>query len=371
MSKIDPRLQSIKEKEDAELKELEAMERFGLRAAATAQPKVSVLLQFTGDLADIEKAGFKTHSEAGDVVSGQVPLKKLDKVAQLANVVRIESSRPLQTELDLAIVESGADQVHSGPPGRRGSGVIVGVIDTGIDYEHGSFRKPDNSTRILAIWDQARRAQGSENPPAGYNYGVEYDKTDIDNALGDANPTSIVPHTDPHQHGTHVAGIAAGDGSPPGDGQPAFTFVGIAPEADIIVVRNSVQTQAMGDSANTLDAIKYIFDKAASLGKPVVINLSQGDNIGPHDGTSLLERGIDNLLGAPGRCMVKSAGNAADDSIHASGTVPASGSETVQFVIPANDTSPDIMDIWYDGADHFDIRLSPLCGSLVRESIMT
>ena len=120
-------------------------------------------------------------------------------------------------------------------------------------------------------------------------------------------------------------GIAAGDGSVAGSGRPPFTFLGVAPEADLVVVANTRGAAAgqrgLGDSADTLDAARYMLDLAEALGRPIVINQSQGDNLGPHDGTSLLERGLDNMLGGNGRAMVKSAGNEGNRNRHASGAL--------------------------------------------------
>ena len=152
-------------------------------------------------------------------------------------------------------------------------------------------------------------------------------------------------------HGTHVTGIAAGDGSARGnEGQAAFTFVGVAPEADIIVVANrSGGSEGIGTSSNTLDAVNYIFQRAGTMSKPVVVNMSLGDNLGPHDGTSLLERGLDNLLGAAGRAFVKSAGNAGAAQIHASGNVATNTTVEVAFQSPPDNDTPDQIDVWYDG----------------------
>jgi subtilisin family serine protease len=362
VSKVDPRLKFLQQETQEILSELESIGRFGLEIAEPASPKILVLLQYTGNLTDLEQRGFEVRTVAGDVVSGVINLSQVDEIAALPNVVKIESSRPMMKELDVSLPEIRANLVHSGPPGYRGSGVIVGIIDSGIDFTHESFRRADGTSRILAIWDQGLTPSGSESSPTGYSYGVEYTKANIDAALVAANPTSVVRHIDSDRgtgHGTHVAGIAAGDGSVAGNSQPAFTYVGIAPEADIIVVTNRVTTAAFGDSASTLDAVSYIFNKAAALGKPVVINLSQGDNLGPHDGTSLLERGIDNLLGGSGKAMVKSAGNEGASGRHASGTVAAGGSETVRFVVDANDRTPDTFDIWYSGSDRFSISITP------------
>jgi subtilisin family serine protease len=270
----------------------------------------------------------------------------------------------MQAELDVSRPETRADLVHTGPPGRRGAGVIVGIIDSGIDWRHEAFRSATGGSRVLRIWDQNLTPQGTEASPAGFGYGVEYQRAAIDAALAAANPLSVVRHMDDSVgHGTHVAGIAAGDGSVAGNGSPAFTFIGIAPEADIVVVANRVTTEAMGDSASTLDAVRYICDLGTALGRPVVINMSQGDNLGPHDGTALLERGIDNLLGVGGRSMVKSAGNAAAAGVHATGVLAAGGTMSVSLAVPANDTTPDTIDFWYGAADRISIRITPPGGT--------
>jgi subtilisin family serine protease len=365
MDKIDPRLKFLQEQGNETLTELEPLGRFGLEMAEVPSPRVKLLVQYTGALADLEAQGFEARTVAGDVATGTAELRDLDGIAGLANVVRIESSRPMASELDDSLAEIRADVVHTGPPGHQGTGVIVGIIDTGLDLMHQSFRRPDGTSRILAIWDQWLAPVGSESSPPGYAYGVEYTKSDIDASIAAGGPPTGVRHVDGDDfvgHGTHVAGIAAGDGSVAGNGRPAFTYVGVAPEADIIMVFNRAGTEALGDSANTLDGINYIFNKAAALNKPAVINLSQGDNLGPHDGTSLLERGIDNLLGGQGRAMVKSAGNEGDRDRHASGTVGAGGVERVQFVVPSNDADPDTIDIWYAGSDRFGITVTTPTG---------
>ena len=360
MSKIDPRLKFLREQTLEDLSELETLGRFSLTVEEVPSPKVKILVHYRGGIEILEANGFEPSTVAGDIASGLIDLDRLDDIADLESVVKIESSRPLTSELDLSVPEINADQIHNTPPGFKGSGVIVGIIDTGIDYTNGCFRKPDGTTRILSIWDQYLSPLGTESHPTSYYYGVEYTKSDIDAALATANPFDVVRHKDHdiiHGHGTHVTGIAAGNGSVAGDGKPAFTYVGVAPEADIIMVSNRITTAALGDSAGTLDAVKYIFDKATSLGKPVVINQSQGDNLGPHDGTSLLEQGIDNLLVGTGKAVVKSAGNAGEDDIHAQGNIAQGQSVDVQFIVPAHDTDTDTIDIWYSGQDRFTISL--------------
>lgn len=368
MEKIDPALRFLGDQTKTELRTLAEEAEFQIVAEPRQQPKTSVLVEFEGDLSEIESAGLEVRAVAGDVVTGEIALSKIDALAELDGVVRVEVSRALYAELDLALPESGADIVHTGPPGHRGAGVIVGIIDSGIDFTHQAFRRSDGTSRVLAIWDQGLAPQGAEASPAAFGYGVEYRQAAIDTALVAPNPFAVVRHQDQQIpgdgfHGTHVAGIAAGDGSVAGQGRPAFTFVGVAPEADIVVVANTrgaaTGERGLGDSADTLDAVRYIFDLAASLGRPAVINQSQGDNVGAHDGTSVLERGIDNLLGGTGRAMVKSAGNEGARNRHASGTVPATGTQQVPFNVPPNRAFPVTLDLWYDGAERIDFAVTP------------
>ena len=362
---LDPRLKYLQGKKKRELEVMGGDGMFGLeveRVDRRIEPSLKVFVQYDGDVELLKSAGLEVRTVAGDVVSGVIHMENVSTLASVEGVVRIESSRPLARELDASVPEINASAVHLGPPGFRGSGVIIGIIDTGIDITHESFRQAGGQSRILSIWDQSLTPQAGESNPAGFSYGVEYSKADIDSALSAPDPTAVVRHVDRSTvsgHGTHVAGIAAGDGS----ASPANTFVGVAPEAQIIMVSNIVTTQSFGDSTQTLDAVDYIFQKANLLDMPVVINLSQGDNIGPHDGTSMLERGIDNLLGGKGNIMVKSAGNEGDRNRHAMGTVAAGGNENIELSAVMNDRFDNIVDIWYDGADRFGFSITPPGGA--------
>jgi subtilisin family serine protease len=364
MNKLDAGLRFLQAQSDAALDELvEGRRSLLAKSRGQQNTQVRLLAQFSGDLAALARAGLAITSVAGDVVAGFGPLARLEQIAAVEGLRVVEQSRPMRTELDVSMPATRADLVHAGPPARRGAGVIVGVIDSGIDWRHGCFRRADGSSRILRIWDQRLAPVAGESSPAGFGYGVEYTRAQIDAHLLSATPAVPVRHDDTNGHGTHVAGIAAGNGSPAGDGRPAFTFVGMAPEADIVIVANSIGADSLGDSANTLDGASWIFALAASLGKACVINQSQGDYIGPHDGTSLLERGIDTLLRTKGRAMVKSAGNAALDDAHAMGKVPAGGILNLPMNVASGDGSDDTVDIWYEGADRFGFSIVPPGGA--------
>ena len=375
MGRLDPALRYIlacshepdPERRRHQLVEVEEESPLALHGAESDEPVVDVLLEFRGSLAPAEEAGFRTRTVAGDVASGVIPLSAVEEVAALGDVVLVEASHDLEPELDDAVPESRVDQLHAMDPARRGAGVLVGIIDTGIHYQHGSFRNDDGSSRIVALWDQRRdpgdpAAVAGEQHPDGIDYGVEWRKADLDAALADADPLSVVRHTDlASNHGTHVAGIAAGNGKPLDPSDPTTAFVGVAPEADIAVVAmgGSPAPGGLGGSANAVDAVRYLAHLAVERGQPVAINMSLGSSIGgSRDGRTLLERAVDNMMGVPGRVMVKSAGNDGDKSRHLHGTMTDGGTATVEFEVvdpDPPDEHPPLsarIDFWYSFIEH-------------------
>lgn len=353
--KLDSHLKMILKKNKWQQTILEEKELKKHKPEKIPKQTVKTLLMFEGSLEELSSLGVNIRSRAGNIFSVKIPIENLENLSDNPQIKFIESSKTLFPELDVSRVEAEVDHVHDGIPGYKGTDVIVGIIDTGIDWTHEDFQDDIGDTRILSIWDQSLTTEAGESSPSGFGYGVEYDSSDIDG--------SSLRHSDSNGHGTHVAGIAAGDGSATGNGEPAHAYVGMAPDADIIFVKNITSTDALGDSSQLFDAINYIFQKASALGKPAVINISQGDNLGPHDGSSLLEIGIDNLLSTPGRAIVKSAGNAGGDKIHASGTVTQDNTVEVPFVVSANDSAEDQISIWYEGTDSISVSIRSPAGA--------
>ena len=291
--------------------------------------------------------------------------------------------RPMRNELDVSTVEIRAKPLHKAPSSLTGKGVVVGVIDSGLDFRHHAFRKPNNDTRFLFIWNQdiSVRPKRPEDPfeekapPEFPTVGVEYTDKQIDQALKKDNPLDFVRlDDDENAHGTAVTGIAAGDGSQAGTRQGsgdnctgADTYIGVAPEADIIFVRLSLEANQnqTGQSQNLIDAINYIFLRASQreggAGQPCVINISQGDNLGPHDGTSLVEQSINQImLGSTRRAIVKSAGNEAGKNHHAMANVTAGGGpKRIAFSMPPAADRRQFMECWYDGAQRLDVQVFP------------
>lgn len=180
-----------------------------------------------------------------------------------------------------------------------GTGVIMGIIDTGIDFNHPDFKDNSGNTRINFIWDQT--VATPTTAPMPFGYGQEWTAAQIN--------ASVCTHSDLAHwgHGTHVSGIAAGNGKANG------THEGVAPKTDLIVV--AVDFNSYGPVIS--DAVKYIVNKATAAGKPFVINASVGDYYGSHDGTDLETKLIEALIAnIPGRVLVGAAGNAGNVKFH-------------------------------------------------------
>lgn len=194
-----------------------------------------------------------------------------------------------------------------------GTDIVLGFIDTGIDVAHKDFKDAQGNSRIKFLWDQTQNS--GSTVPSPYGYGIEWTDSQID-----ANQCthSDMPY---YGHGTHVSGIAAGNGLSNG------THEGVAPKADIVMV--AVNFNLNGPT--TSDAVDYILSKASLLGKPCVINASLGDYYGSHDGTDLESELIEAMIAnIPGRVMVAAAGNAG----------------YVKFHVKTQNTSPDTSFTW-------------------------
>ncbi len=337
----------------------------------TAEPEVGVLVKSTGHREELEALGAKVGSQIGDIFTIRIPIAKLPELANNPSVMSIAPSLKRRATLDASVVENKAKQVHQGqytttPPtysGYTGKGVIVADISTGIDWRHSDFINDSNNTsRILSIWDQTLIPQSGEKGPAGFSYGVEYTQADINNEL-DGTPTGYVRSKDLDGHGTHVMGIIAGDGSATGGGLPGYTYVGMAPQADIIVIKSLLY------DSQILDAVSYAMNKADQFGKPVAFNMSFGGHFGAHDGTSLLEQGIDLAVNRGKIVIAVSAGNEGTDAahgayIHAEGTVATGSTNTTTFVIPSytpnSSAGNDFLEfnLWYQGNDNINVKVT-------------
>ncbi|MDC1068035.1 S8 family peptidase [Candidatus Kapabacteria bacterium] len=222
------------------------------------------------------------------------------------------------------------------------SGVVVGVIDIGFQLNHVMFKNSNGNTRIRKAW-----FQGTSSPttPSKFNYGTEILPSDIGRFLFDTQYDS---------HGSHVAGIAAGSNFPNSD------ITGVASEADIILVSpNFYDTQLQATSqTDIVDGVAYIFDEASRLGKPCVINLSLGTQLGPHDGSALFDVMCAELQNsvAYGRSLVTAAGNDGERNITIKNNFSSSNDTLKTAFYLYNSNLTQYIDIW--GKENSEICVS-------------
>lgn len=326
----------------------------------------------------LERAGFKVRTRSANLVVLSVPVDDLPRLAEAKAIERLSAARyshPLKTEmvspkkLSRPFLKNDQANIAVQAPSARlnylvsGRGVVVGVIDSGIDWQHGDFKKANGNTRIKAMWDLSDPANSG---PGGV--GKTFTEADINNALAN---TGTVGEKDTNNHGTHVTGIAAGNGTLSGGN--LGMHAGIAPEADLIIVKaNRAGSSGFGED-DQIASLHWIRDQAKALNAPFVINMSLGGHGSQHDGTDAVEKTIDTLLtdnasttGLKGRQVVIAAGNEGANLIHAGRHfeqgVP--GSWTFQM----SDEAKSLL-IVHAAADTFDFTVTkPGGGTLVLTS---
>ncbi|MBP7809930.1 MAG: S8 family peptidase [Bacteroidia bacterium] len=271
----------------------------------------NVLIQ--GDIQKLIAAektlGIKVKYHAGNIASVNVNVASITALIESKIATFIEYIEPRKKTMnDSMLFRNRIKPVKLGTSpltaAYDGTGIIVGIIDTGIDFEHPDFKDAFGNTRISYIWDQT--VSSPTNIPTPFGYGQEWTAAQI--------TASLCTHSDMpnYGHGTHVSGIATGNGLATG------THEGVAPRAEIIVVALS-----FGMPGPTIaDAVQYIINKATAAGKPFVINASVGDYYGSHDGTDTEAKLIDaQISNIPGRAMVAAAGNGGNIKFHTQNNV--------------------------------------------------
>jgi subtilisin family serine protease len=249
--------------------------------------------------------------------TAMVPLESLERLSEDPAVRRISPARRLRLHMDVASGRVGVVDFRTSS-GLTGRGVLVGIVDTGIESVHPAF-----AGRILRVWDQTLPGPGVPEGP----YGVEL--------TGDMQKVS----EDTVGHGTHVAGVAAG-------ADP--NFLGVAPEADLVIVKTDLF------DAHVADGLRYLFRVADELKRPMAANLSIGGHGDSHDGTDPLCSIIDELSG-PGRLVMCSAGNEGNDNIHARVDVRQGQNHTIPFSLVADATAT--FTGWYSGSDEMGVAV--------------
>ena len=312
-------------------------------------------------------------------------------------------------------IEDTADNFSENPMQQlnlTGKGVLVGIIDSGVDIYHEDFRNADGSTRIVALWDQVQK-NPNYPPPSGYVLGAYYSEEDLNSILrvntkesmelnmhtnsgaknnmessSTANEntesenvesrnierrneennfteynrispvTSTQIATDISGHGTSVLGIAAGNGR-----QSGGVYRGIAYESKIIAVKlGSAKPDGFPRTTELMQAINFILEKALEMQMPVAINLSFGNTYGSHTGTSLLENYLNEAAGIGKNVIVIGSGNEGFAAGHTSGKMRQRYAENIELAVSSYETVLNVQ-IWKNYFDHADIQIIAPDGS--------
>ncbi|WP_187117438.1 S8 family serine peptidase [Clostridium amazonitimonense] len=254
-----------------------------------------------------------------------------------------------------------------------GAGVIVGMIDTGIDYLNNEFMYEDDTTRIEYIWDQTLT---NEKRPEGFSYGAEYDRTEINKAIQakkrGEDPYAIVPSKDEIGHGTSMAGIIGGRGRNP-------ELEGAAPGCEFVMVKLKPakgvelaeipggRTAVAYHNTDVIMAIKYLSGIARRLNKPMVIFLPLGTNAGGHDGNSIIERYIDDVSRVRGVVVVTGTGNEGDTDVHASGVFQQTGEIKTLEVKVSKEQRELGFEIWVGKPDKVSLGIVSPSGEVIEK----
>jgi hypothetical protein len=330
--------------------------RSGHEAARFSRAPVFVTARSPGalDSVALKAGGIEWRSRAGQMATADVDIRVLQELEGHADVLAIEwtgGAKPLGSPGDRrGVAPRRAVGLDGDTALFDGSGVVIGVVDIeGIDIYHPDFSTAGGTPRILAIWDQTVKVPPGKlgRVPAPYGYGVVYTRTDLWVEL-DPNRRERYEHV-AHtplkvSHGTMVAAVAAGGGVEDSSAR------GVAPGADVVFV----DTRASGAGAlaamtEIAEAVDFVFRTAGD--RPCVVNVSLGDDLGAHDGTSPVERFFDELLKEKaGRAVVIAAGNSNGSPVHATAAVPAGGTATLVCTALRPSRRHAVVEIWYDEA---------------------
>lgn len=325
-----------------ELMLLNRQSGLGLKSAAFGDSQTIgafVKLSSRDAIASIEALGGTLCSSLTDgIVTMRLPIDQLRAIANIEGVDYVQMGNDVRTNMDKARADIGADSCHEleATTGHyTGAGVVVGVIDSGIELAHPAYWTSDGqSLRIKRFWNQTVRL-GLH--PKDFGYGREYTSQEaIIAASRDVRDS---------YHGGHVTGCAAGADKSSG-------YYGVAPDADIVFVSTDMSTTGV------VDAVKYIFNYADSVGKPAVVNMSLGTHYGPHNGMSVEDQSYESLARA-GHIIVGAAGNEGDVALHASKTLAAEEADSMAVMVkPSSNYYYTPIDIWGEAGTQMSVKVA-------------
>lgn len=323
-----------------------------------------LILKYSGSLEAVRALALKVVELQNEYAVVTIRESDMEALTQIPEVEYIEKPKRLFFQVANGRRVSCIDAVQQDTRlSLFGQGVLVAVIDSGIEYENADFRNEDGTTRIRALWDQSLAPGEGRVPPRGYAMGAEYTAGQINEALGQPaleERRRLVPSQDTSGHGTAVAGIAAGNGR-----NSNGLYAGAAPQSDLLVVKlGNPRQEGFPRTTELMQGIDYVVRKALEFQMPVSVNISFGNTYGSHDGTSLLERFIDDISNIWKSCICIGSGNEAASAGHTSGVMREGREEMIQLAVQSNQPAFSIQ-IWKEYTDVVDISLMTPVGVTV------
>ncbi len=322
-----------------------------------------LIVKYNGDLREAV-SGLPVTAE--ELIAGYglltVPEDLVEAVSRLPQIEYVEKPKRLFFSMADGKEVSCVLPVTKRQPFLSGKGILLAVIDSGIDYTNRNFRNADGSTRILALWDQTVSPDAEKGffPPEGFQTGTEFTREQINAALREADPLrqyELVPSRDSSGHGTAVTGIAAGAAANVLGGAADNGYEGVAPESELLIVKlGTPRENSFPRTTEMMRAVTYVVRKAQSLNRPVAINLSFGNTYGAHDGSSLLERFLDNAAEIGRTVICVGSGNEGASAGHREGRVNLGETAATELSVGAYETAFSVQ-LWKTYTDVFRITL--------------
>ena len=311
-----------------------------------------LIVRYSGNLDAVRALGAAVTELSNGYAIVTIEEDRIDQLVLLPQIEYVEKPKRLFFQVANGRRVSCINAVTRPPFSLSGDGVIVAILDSGIDYSNRDFRNEDGTTRIMALWDQT--IAGS--PPEGYLIGTEYPAQRIDEALQkerEDQRRTVVPSQDTSGHGTSVAGIAAGSGA----ASPGARFAGVASKSPLLVVKlGSPRKEGFPRTTELMQGLDYVVRKAQQAGMPVAVNISFGNTYGSHDGSSLLERFIDDIADNWKNVICIGSGNEGTSAGHVSGRLEADSVQQIQLAVQEREPTVSIQ-VWKYYEDEVRISL--------------
>lgn len=313
-----------------------------------------VILRYSGDSGELQSRYREITPLLGGYAIAIVSESELRALSGEPTVEYIEKPKALSFAVYEGKLVSCIPPVQRAPLSLTGKGVLVAAIDSGIDIYHEDFRNNDGTTRLIGLWDQTLM---TGEPPEGYHLGTYFSQTQINEILSSGERA---PTVDISGHGTHVTGIAAGNGRA-SNGQQR----GVAYEADILVVKlGGSGKDGFPQTTGLMMGVDFCIRKSLELAEPLALNLSYGNNYGPHDGTSLLETYLDSVAGTGRTTICIGSGNEGSRARHTSLKLSMETSSQIEFAVAPGEYSLGVQ-LWKNYADRFVVTLVTPSGESV------